>query len=451
MNSILPFYKSKQLAAILIFLGVVWSFLTENFSFDSVVKIRQAIYSGDGGQLFLAAMTYCVVLAVTYMLIGIGVFVLDAAMEESQFIPPQLKNFVVGVLFLTLAYLAAHLSNQSFEPMAALSTIIFILLLSSFSYHPRGSLLPRILIAVQIFFAFQWLNIMPVMSNLYFGKGDIPISIKITGMYLDNTSILNFTGFSFFLPLMFSAFMTALLYRMHAQNIEIVRENYQKEMDLEIMQSKIMDNRIYQEINSLAHDLKTPLVTIRGLSSLLILSKDVNKLESYSERIDGAVTKMNDMITSFLYGNSRQLIEVDTLIDYIRAQIPVDNDALLFEIEVAECLPKLSVNKVRIARAMINLIENAILAPNTRKEKIITFRAYCEEGAICMEIEDNGMGIKEIDLDKIWTLGYSGKNTTGLGLAFAKQTIEENEGSITLSSIYNEGTLVQVRFPIEGR
>ena len=277
MNSILPFYKSKQLAAILIFLGVVWSFLTENFSFDSVVKIRQAIYSGDGGQLFLAAMTYCVVLAVTYMLIGIGVFVLDAAMEESQFIRPQLKNFVVGVLFLTLVYLAAHLSNQSFEPMAALSTITFILLLSSFSYHPRGSLLPRILIAVQIFFAFQWLNIMPVMSNLYFGKGDIPISIKITGMYLDSTSILNFTGFSFFLPLMFSAFMTALLYRMHAQNIEIVRENYQKEMDLEIMQSKIMDNRIYQEINSLAHDLKTPRVTIRGLSSLLRALKDENK------------------------------------------------------------------------------------------------------------------------------------------------------------------------------
>ncbi len=430
---------------ILILSGFLWAAGSENIAFDAIVKIRQSIYSGNGAELFLASMFNCLTLTVTYSLLGTGIFLVNGGIVLEGRIE-RFMSVVQFVVFILLSIWAGAICTQYFEIITVPLSIAVILFMIEWTKTPKETLLPRVLIAVQVFFSFQWLNIMPKLSGLGLGRGDLFVSIKVTGNYLNNENILNIVGIAFFLPLLLAAFMTAMLYRMHFENMQIVRENYSKEREIETMQAKIMNNRIYQEIHALAHDLKTPLVTIRGLSSLLLLSKDVSKLLVYSERIDDAVTKMNDMISSFLYSNSRQLIDIGTLIDYLRAQIPFEDEYLKFEVAVAENLPKLNVNKVRLARALINLIENALMAPKTSEYKVITFRALMEEDLVVLEIEDNGMGIQMEDLEKIWTLGFSGKNSTGLGLAFAKQTVEENDGLIYLESQYGIGTKVRIEF-----
>jgi signal transduction histidine kinase len=303
------------------------------------------------------------------------------------------------------------------------------------------------MVSVQVFFAFQWLNIMPILSMYYFGKSDIPLSIKITGMYFNSSPMLNFIGFSFFLPFAFSAVVTTTLFKSHAQNMLMVNENYNKERELQLMKSKVIENRIYQEINLLAHDLKTPLVTIRGLNSILTLTKDESKLELYSQRIEGAVQKMNEMVSSFLFGSSRQLISPEELINYIQAQIPMEDDKLKIEIECGKCLPKILVNKVRVVRAIINILENAIVVPYRHAYKYILIDVSgCEEG-LKISISDNGIGITPEDIPKIWEIGYSTGQTSGLGLPFSKQIIEENNGTVKVGSELNKGTIVTVFFP----
>ena len=64
-----------------------------------------------------------------------------------------------------------------------------------------------------------------------------------------------------------------------------------------------------------------------------------------------------------------------------------------------------------------------------------------------MEVEDNGIGIPEENLDRIWEAGFSSKNTTGLGLAFVKKVIEDNLGEVKIESVENEGTKVTLRLP----
>jgi signal transduction histidine kinase len=183
----------------------------------------------------------------------------------------------------------------------------------------------------------------------------------------------------------------------------------------------------------------------------MAMTKDISKIENYTERIDQAIGKMTEMISSFLYGTSRQTIEISNLISYIRAQIPVENELIKFNTDIEENIPPVYVNKIRIARALVNLIENALLAPNSEPEKKIEMKISSHFEFVRIKISDNGMGVSDQDIDKIWIIGYSKNNTTGLGLPFAKQTIDENNGRINLQTTYGKGTTVIVDLPISNK
>ena len=213
------------------------------------------------------------------------------------------------------------------------------------------------------------------------------------------------------------------------------------------MRIKALEDRVYQEVKSLVHDLKTPLVTIRGLNSLMLAAKGEGKLEEYSDRIENSVSKMSEMISSFLYESSRQKLKAAELISYIRAQLPLEDERIKFEITVEEGLPDIYINKIRVARAVINILENAIIAPCTHPYKVIKFSVIPAEKGIKITITDNGIGIKEIDLQRVWEVGYSTNNTSGLGLPFAKGIIEDNGGTIEIQSKVDIGTAAAIFLP----
>lgn len=440
--------KYMRAFLILLALAVILPELTGTYLFDIIVQIRQSIHSGDSGFLILAAMASCILYTIPNLLFYLSFECLLAYVNGRYAFSLKIHNLLLVFCFVLGKTVWSALFNQPLELVASLMALLITLGLVYMTKHKVRVLMPRTFIGFQVFFFSQWLNVMPLFSGLHTGTSDIPVSIKIASDYLNNTYILNSIGFAFIIPMLLSSVMTALIFRMYITNLSIAEENYQRAIALETMQSKIMDNRIYQEINALAHDLKTPLATIRGLSSLLALAKDVDKIETYGNKIDQAVVKMSEMISSFLYGTSRQWIEVSALISYIRAQVPVEDEHISFKADIEADLPALYVNKIRVSRALVNLIENAILAPDASDEKIIELKIFRDLDYIVIVIKDNGMGIAKVDLNKIWQIGYSTNKTTGLGLPFAKQTIDENEGVIQIESQYGMGTQVTVKLPI---
>jgi signal transduction histidine kinase len=192
-------------------------------------------------------------------------------------------------------------------------------------------------------------------------------------------------------------------------------------------------------------------VTIRGLNSLLLSSYENGKLMEYSERIENSAIKMSEMISSFLYESSRQKLKTIELISYMRAQLPLEDENIKFVFSIEDELPDIYVNKIRIARAVINIFENAIIVPHKHPYKLINVKVKPAERGICIIVKDNGIGIKESNLQKIWEVGYSTNNTSGLGLPFAKQIIEDNSGTIEISSQLDVGTTVKIFLPsVEG-
>jgi len=226
-----------------------------------------------------------------------------------------------------------------------------------------------------------------------------------------------------------------------------VRENYEKETEIRNMRTEALENRVYQEVKSLVHDLKTPLVTIRGLNSLMLSSNGHEKLSEYGNRIENSVTKMSEMISGYLYESSRQKIKTIELINFIRAQLPLEDERIKFVIDIQDELPDIYVNKIRIARAVINILENAIIVPHKQLYKLINVTIKTVEKGIKIIVRDNGIGIGDLEMERIWEIGYSSNNTSGMGLPFAKRVIEDNMGTIEIASQLDEGTTVTVFLP----
>ncbi len=431
----------------LVMMAVFFPAVTEESWFNMIVKIREAITTGDSGHLILSAASNNFLHAVQSTLIFLSISCVLMLANSQLRINQSIRYSIHFAAFIGMNLLVGYWMNLPWEPLNGMLSALVALLLIKPSTSDNYPLFRSSVLSIQIFFSFSWLNIMPALTYYQFGVSDVATSIKITSVYLHSTSVMNFMGLAFFLPMFLSAIITSILFMSHDRNINIAEENFQKEKTLDAIRSQAMENRIYEEINSLTHDLKTPLVTIRGLNSLLSISKDIGKIGEYTERIESAVGKMSEMISSFLYDSSRQLLKVDEVVQYVRAQIPIEDERLNIEILADNDLPKIYVNKIRVVRALINLIENAIVVPHTHDFKEIKIEVMKKDNDVQIIITDNGIGISKEKLDKIWITGYSMNQTSGLGLSFAKKVIEDNEGTIKLESESGIGTVVTVSFP----
>lgn len=432
---------------LLIALGFIFPQFTQTFWFDIIVKIREAINTGDSGHLILASASVSFLLMIESTLLFLEIMFIIHIFKLRQRIKREYIIIISTIFIFFLHWVNSRIFNLPWEPVTTLLALLVSVFLFEIIFRETNSFLHVSVVTTQVFFAFQWLNIMPSFSVYQMGQSDIPYSIKIAGIYLQASSVLNFAGFAFFIPFVFSSFVTATLFISSSQNIRIMKENHRKEQEIKDIKVKILENRIYREVNSLVHDLKTPLVTIRGLNSLLTSSMSLEKLEEYSSRIESSVSKMSEMISSFLYESSKQNLKTEDLINYIRAQIPLEDDTIKVEMDIDENLPQVFVNKVRVARALVNILENSILAPCNHPYKHIKIEAGSVGNGVRIAISDNGIGIKEEDLPKIWEIGFSTNNTSGLGLPFAKQIIEDNNGTIEVSSKVEHGTRTVVFLP----
>lgn len=420
------------------------SFLRNNW-FSVVVWIREAIHSGDGAKLFLASAS----LNFSYALLSSTVYFIAYLLVKFTF-PEQ--SVTIKRLLITVAYMLIRLISWRlkipFEPMLDLLTMLIIILLTKYARMTLKNMNAELVIALQIFIALQWMNTMPTLTSFYVGQTELPVSIKIAGAYLDSTFIQNMISLSFMLPLLLSATMTSMRFRANNTVMTILEENIQKANELKDAQTKIMENRVYKEVNAMAHDLKTPLVTIRGLNSMLMLSKDVNKLIPYTERIENAVEKMSELISGFLYGTHRQIISLGELINYVRAQVPIDNESIDFGFETENEDILIIGNQIRLSRAIINIIENAIIATTNQETRVVSLKCTLNQENVLICIKDNGKGIKEEDLSHLFDIGFSNVGSTGLGLPFAKQIIDEHQGNIIIDSKLGHGTSVTITLPI---
>jgi nitrogen fixation/metabolism regulation signal transduction histidine kinase len=119
-------------------------------------------------------------------------------------------------------------------------------------------------------------------------------------------------------------------------------------------------------------------------------------------------------------------------------------------IDLPSTLPLVNVDRTLLARALTNVIENALHAMPASGS--LTVRAArLDEARVELTVADTGVGMDQEGLRRIFEPYFSTKATgTGLGLTIAKRNIEANRGTISVDSRKGEGTTVRIELPVAG-
>jgi len=106
-----------------------------------------------------------------------------------------------------------------------------------------------------------------------------------------------------------------------------------------------------------------------------------------------------------------------------------------------------------ITEAIENVLSNAIRFSN--ENKVITISTYSKDNFVCVSIKDNGIGISQSDIEKIFDPFFRSDNAkakkiegTGLGLSIVKHIVEEHRGKISIESTPGVGSIFTLCFPV---
>jgi two-component system, OmpR family, sensor histidine kinase KdpD len=218
-------------------------------------------------------------------------------------------------------------------------------------------------------------------------------------------------------------------------------------------------------LNSISHDLRTPLVSITGaLSSLDEASPALdeedrrNLIETAreeAERLNRLVGNLLD-ITRLEAGAMqlhREACDVQELIGSALEQIGTPLKNRQVKIEIADKLPLVHLDFVLFSRVLVNVIDNAL--KYSAPEKPIEIWAQVSRQDLEISIADRGEGIPVDNLERIFDKFYrvqrpDNVSGTGLGLSICKGIVEAHHGSIRAENRRGGGVIFTIRVPLEG-
>ncbi len=229
-----------------------------------------------------------------------------------------------------------------------------------------------------------------------------------------------------------------------------------------------LDNMRKEFVADVSHELKTPLTSIEGFSETLLDGVDDKETQEHFLHIinDNAIRMqklVQDLLTLSKYDSKRNM-GPKTKFDLGELS---KSCAEKFEIEVKkkgqhlQCIttadvPPVYADKDGIERVIINIISNSVKYTQDGGT-IDVYVGYVHDDAY-VKIKDNGIGIPKADLQRIYERFYRVDKArsrqlggTGLGLSIAKEIIEQNDGSINISSetgSSKHGTEVIVKIPV---
>lgn len=207
-----------------------------------------------------------------------------------------------------------------------------------------------------------------------------------------------------------------------------------------------------------AHEIKNPLTPMKLSLQHLQRIFDPNdpqakdKLDkvvySIVEQID-ALTSIANEFSNFakMPKENREVINLKPLIANILTVFEQENEAEIhFDCPFEKVV--LLADKELMIRVFNNLIKNAIQAIPQEKNALIDIRIWKEDNNYLIEIKDNGKGISEELIPKIFVPNFTTKSTgTGLGLAMVKQIIEVHDGKIWFETEPGLGTSFFISLP----
>jgi signal transduction histidine kinase len=222
-------------------------------------------------------------------------------------------------------------------------------------------------------------------------------------------------------------------------------------------------------VSNVSHELRTPLALIRLYAETLELGRITTKEKKHeyykiirkeSERLTGLINNILDFSRIEAGHKEYEFRETD-IADLVRNTLDsyryqIEQQGFTLKEEIDGSLPSVCVDREAIARALLNLMNNALkYSPD---EKYLRVKLYRENGSVKLEVEDRGIGITSREQTKIFEKFYRTgdplvHNTkgSGLGLSLVRHISDAHGGSIDVDSTPGKGSRFTLTLPLNGK
>lgn len=238
-------------------------------------------------------------------------------------------------------------------------------------------------------------------------------------------------------------------------------------------------------IATASHEMRTPLAAMKGFVDIFMMGgiDNLNEnqrmfLSTIKRQTENMVQMVNDLLEMARLEQGKLRSEqrwvcVGKNIQEILAnmQTQIENRQVNLQLDVNDNLPQIWIDSMHFRRILTNLVSNALKYVYQGGE--VSIRAYelhdpsllpsgpgnqpwrqTEQRSVVIEIEDNGVGIRESDQPKIFTRFFRSENPltveaggSGLGLAITQSLVHLHHGQIGFRSVENEGSCFWIRLP----
>ena len=221
-----------------------------------------------------------------------------------------------------------------------------------------------------------------------------------------------------------------------------------------------------QVAGKMAHDFNNILGIIMGNTELSLMDCKEEETKKtleliFQQTIRGKNLTRNLVAFAKDQEPKQEFFRISEKIDLVVNLMRKDLEGIEIIKEDKPGVPEMLADPGMIEHALINLIQNSIHAVSMNDIPRIIVRIYCLDENICFEVEDNGCGISEENLENIYEPSFTLKGSkdvtgsykagikgTGYGMSNVKKYIEQNKGNISIDSELGSGTKVTICLPV---
>jgi PAS domain S-box-containing protein len=224
---------------------------------------------------------------------------------------------------------------------------------------------------------------------------------------------------------------------------------------------KNLDQMKSEFVHTVSHDLRSPLTAVLGYAELVErVGPLTEQQKEFVHRIQTSVHSITALINELLdlgrldagFDTRHESVQLESILQYSLGLFDslVQEKNLHIKQDIANGLPVLRANPIRIRQMIENLIGNAIKYSPVGGE--IDVRVQAEDRQIIFEVKDAGPGIPLNDQAHIFDRFFRGSNVsetkgTGLGLAIVKSIVDSYHGRVWVESVLGEGARFFVVMP----
>lgn len=328
--------------------------------------------------------------------------------------------------------------------LVGISTGIGFLIADVFGYQSVALLLMVTVSILAMMFDILPVVIAATLSALIWDFLFIPPRFNLTIGSGEDTLLL----IMYFLIALVNAVMTYKLRKMEKQALQ--------------KQEKEKTIRLYNTIlNSLSHELRTPIATIIGATDILKqpnpnLSDSnkqilVNEISEASLRLNQQVENLLNMsrLESGVMQPKFNWVDINELLYSVVAKCKDESHAHYIKIISDENFPLVVLDGGLMEQVIYNLVHNAILY--TPKGSTILIETSLDKENLMIEVSDNGKGFPKEEISKVFDKFYRLYNSqtggTGLGLSIVKGFVEAHKGTIELKNSPHGGAVFTINIP----